>query len=57
MNKLNYALWSEHGVGWPLPTRCNSWKAVSQASGMAAAWHMVSPAGMGMRSSAGTVTY
>ena len=40
-----------------LPTKCRSWNAVSQASGMAAAWYTVRWVGIDMRSSSGTATY
>lgn len=40
-----------------IPTKSSSWKAVSQASGIAAAWHIVRLEGTGMRSSSGTETY
>lgn len=56
-HELSHTMWNEHRGGGSLPKRCNSWKAVSQASGMAAAWSRVSPAGMGIRSPSGTVTY
>lgn len=39
------------------PTKCSSWKAVNQASGMAAAWINVMSLGTGIRRPSGTVTY
>lgn len=40
-----------------IPMKTSSWKAVSQASGIAAAWQSVRLGGIGMRSSSGTTTY
>ncbi len=40
-----------------VPMKASSWKAVSQASGMAAAWQSVRLEGAAMRSSSGTATY
>lgn len=39
------------------PTKWSSWNAVSQASGMAAAWIKVMSLGIGIRRPSGTVTY